>query len=270
VTTFAAAMEAYRDGARLDDCRSLPLEGAAPGEATAMCVGSYEPADTHRTDIILSSLNPNVTCRTRIWDQEISFQGRFGLIVTHGWKLTSMTLAGGGHISYGDRRLEAPPNFRGRITGTESEQDAIIVSVDAEAPGPELVGRKVIISGEDYVCPAVYTIEAVQPAGEGAWRLKLNMPLLVARGVVGSVEGGAFSSRTPVMKLRVNPGLFNGKVIRSSPEAAEARLNTAREGAFTLADPGRTGEFTAGGEYFVYDIGIGDSVEVVSEASMEL
>ena len=99
------------------------------------------------------------------------------------------------------------------------------------------------ISGT-WTGPAGSQVGAVQPAGEGAWRLKLNMPLLVARGVVGSVEGGAFSSRTPVMKLRVNPGLFNGKVIRSSPEAAEARLNTAREGAFTLADPAFRGTVT--------------------------
>ncbi|MFH1268493.1 MAG: hypothetical protein ABIK89_22450, partial [Planctomycetota bacterium] len=77
-------------------------------------------------------------------------------------------------------------------------------------------------------------------------------------------ESGAFATRTPVMKLRVNPGLFNGKPARSASSGPEHRLKTATEGAFVLSDPGALSEFSAGGEYIVYDVGAGDRAEMVS------
>ena len=69
------------------------------------------------------------------------------------------------------------------------------------------------------------------------------------------------------MKLRVNPGLFNGKPVRNAPGGPEHRLKSATEGAFVLSDPGRLSDFAVGGEYIVYDVGTGDRAAVISLGS---
>lgn len=96
------------------------------------------------------------------------------------------------------------------------------------------------------------------------------MPLLVGWGRVGAVDAarGSFASATPLLKLRFNAGLFGGKRVRAKAEnaAPECRLKSASEGAFTVDDPAGLKAFAPGGEYFVYDVGPGDVVEVVPAA----
>jgi hypothetical protein len=126
-----------------------------------------------------------------------------------------------------------------------------------------------LVRNQNYGYPSVCTIQKVEKADDGLWRLTLNLPLIVARGRIGAVnrQSGIFSSATPVMKLRVNPGLFDGKVVCTDPGSEEYRLRTATESAFQLADPASLPSFRAGGEYLVIDVGVGDQVEVVSQAS---
>ena len=68
------------------------------------------------------------------------------------------------------------------------------------------------------------------------------------------------------MKLRVNRGLFDGKRVRvqSRSDRPAHVLKTATESAFVLADSSALEDFHPGGEYIVYDVGVGDRVEVVA------
>ncbi|MGD9496947.1 MAG: hypothetical protein AB7Y46_11655 [Armatimonadota bacterium] len=75
-------------------------------------------------------------------------------------------------------------------------------------------------------------------------------------------QAGSFASHTPVMKLRVTPGLFDGKLV-SVDGGPLRRLRAATEAAFVLAEPGALGMPALGQSYAVYDVGPGDQIEVV-------
>jgi hypothetical protein len=163
---------------------------------------------------------------------------------------------------------------RGKIVATDVERPALIVRLDENsAPLTAAAASQfALVHNDAYACPAVYDLAGVEPQADGLWRLNLTMPLVVARGVVGSVasDAGSFASRTPVMKLRVNPGLFNGKRVRPrlANDTPEHALKTASESAFALADAAGLADFPVGGEYVVLDVGAGDTVEIVSVAAL--
>lgn len=74
-------------------------------------------------------------------------------------------------------------------------------------------------------------------------------------------DDGSFASTTPIMKLRYNAGLFDGKLV-SLDGGPPARLHSATESAFVLDEPG-VATPVAGQPYVVYDVGPGDAVEIV-------
>jgi len=121
------------------------------------------------------------------------------------------------------------------------------------------------VRNPSYGYTSVYTVQKVETLSAGSCRLTLNMPLLVARGIIRSVDEkqASFASQTPLMKLRVNKGLFDGKPVRPAPAGKEWRLKSATEQAFVLQDAKGLPSFPAGGSYVVCDTGVGDEVEVV-------
>ncbi|MFH1918427.1 MAG: hypothetical protein ABIP48_00875, partial [Planctomycetota bacterium] len=275
-TAFAAVIEAERFDLPVTSVAPMtitepPLGPNEAGNVVAFRVTTSRPQSGERTDYFLSSLDPAAAVVAEVDGVRVTLNGRFGLVTTRGGRVTSLNLVGGGSLTCGEKRLDLPPDFRGEVAKSEPDSSSLLIRVNpgGPSPSPELVGRHLLMTRPDYVCPSVYEITEVEPAGEALWRFRLNMPLAVARGVVKSVdaESGAFATRTPVMKLRVNPGLFNGKPVQSASSGPEHRLKTATEGAFVLSDPGVLSDFSAGGEYIVYDVGAGDRAEVVSFSS---
>jgi hypothetical protein len=221
-----------------------------------------------RVDYVLSALDaaPRVA---ELDGVRVEFSGRFGLVTTRNGKVTSLACVGGS-MACGGRRVAAPRTVRGRIVSTDVEQSALVVQVDAADMKPT-PGAHILVRNERFVTPAVYEIVKVEKLKADTYRLTVNMPLTLARGVVGSVDTarGSFASRTPVMKLRVNRGLFDGKRVRPrlANNAPEFLLKSATESAFELADASGVKHFPAGSEYVVLDVGAGDIVEIVYDVS---
>jgi hypothetical protein len=241
------------------------------GAAVALRVETVDTEGRARSDIVVSALEADTARTVQAPEGRVEFQGRYGLVRVKQGKVAELMLVGGGKLACGGKRLDLPGDFRGQITATNVEKAAVAVRPDpgSAPPSAEMVGRKLLVRNPAYVCPAVYTIEKVEKVDPQTWRVSLNMPLLIARGVVGSVnaEAGTFASCTPIMKLRVNAGLFDGRPVRAAVKGKEYRLKSASEAAFQPAERVALSEFKAGGEYFVYDIGAGDAVEVVAEGA---
>ena len=160
-----------------------------------------------------------------------------------------------------------------RVVEVRPETDTIIIEpVDGGIPPSErMIGRHIRLDGEGYVCPSTYTLTGIEPAGENRWALSLNMTQTLAHGVIKSVDAaaGAFATQTPVMKLRVNPGLFNGKPVQAG-DGPSRRLSTATEAAFALADAAVIGEFRPDQTYTVYDVGVGDILTLIDYTGTEV
>ncbi len=271
-TIFASVIEVFRTEARVLKVERVQLDSEAAGpltgaDAVALRVTSVALDGTRREDIVISALRGEVLRSGTVGGTKLSFQGRFGLVATRDGKALAMSLVGGGQLTFGASRLDGKGNVLGTVKGVEPGEDAVLIELRAGSPKPseELVGRPVRIANPEYACPAVFTIAGVEDVGDEVWRLRLNMTLTLAHGNIGGVDAaeGSFASSTPVMKLRVNSGLFNGKCVRSSPEAAQHRLTTATEGAFKPADAKALADFSPDGTYTVYDVGVGDEVEIV-------
>ena len=82
-----------------------------------------------------------------------------------------------------------------------------------------MIGRHISPRRRGLRAPSTYTLTVSSRRGE-RWAL-LNMTQTLAHGVIKSV-GRRAPSPTPVMKLRVNPGLFDGN--RFGPATAHAEV----------------------------------------------
>ncbi|HOX37269.1 MAG TPA: heparinase II/III family protein [Candidatus Brocadiia bacterium] len=274
-SVFASVIEATRGGPRVTAVDAVPVAsetGATEmSDVAALRVKSSDPEGGERVDYVISAMNPEIGRVIQDDATSIKFKGRFGLVTIRGGKVGSLSLVGGGHIECGGRKLELLGDIRGEIVEVDAGGDAIRIALPPGAPAPsaDMVGRRIIVTNPAFVCPSVYTITRVEDAGNETWRIGLNMPIAVARGVAREVdaENGSFSTRTPVMKLRVNPGLFDGKIVRSLPDGEALRLKNATEEAFRLADPSAIGQFKSGGEYIVQDVGVGDRIEIISQGA---
>ena len=269
---FASVIEVFRTEARVLKVERVQLDSEAAGaltgaDAVALRVTTVALDGTRREDIVISALRDEVVRSGTVGGTNLTFQGRFGLVATRDGEAPAMSLVGGGQLTFGDSRLDGKGSVLGTVKGVEPAEDAVLIELRGGSPKPseDLVGRPVRITNPQYACPAVFTITGVEQVGADIWRLRLNMTLTLAHGNIGDVDAakGSFTSSTPVMKLRVNPGLFNGKCVRSSPEAAQHRLTTATEGELKLADPKALADFSPDGTYTVYDVGVGDEVEIV-------
>ncbi|MBU0609190.1 MAG: hypothetical protein KKI08_14990, partial [Armatimonadetes bacterium] len=270
ISTFAAVFEATSRPPVVRSVTEMPVTApdAKPGEVTALLVETEGPVGLRR-DVIISSVNPDESAerRVKLGNQEMIFRGRFAVLRSVGNRFTSGMMVGGGDLATTNFSLKLPGTYRGQITAANAEQSAIAVKAapGSSSPGPRMVGRKLLVRNPSYGYTSVYTIQKVEALPGGAYRLTLNMPLVVARGVIRSVaeQQSSFASQTPLMKLRVNKGLFDGKPVRPSPAGKEWRLKSATEQAFVLQDAKGLPSFPAGGSYVVCDIGVGDEVEVV-------
>jgi len=271
ISTFAAVFEATSRPSVVRSVSELPVTApdAKPGEVTALLVETETSNGQFRRDVIISSVNPDETAerRVKLGNQEIIFKGRFAVLRSVGDRFTSGMMVGGGALTAEGCSLKLAGTYRGQITAANAEQSAIAVKAAPGSPSldAKMVGRKLLVRNPSYGYTSVYTVQKVEALPGGAYRLTLNMPLLVARGVIRSVDTAtaSFASQTPLMKLRVNKGLFDGKPVRPAPAAKEWRLKSATEQAFVLQDAKGLPNFPAGGSYVVCDIGVGDEVEVV-------
>jgi hypothetical protein len=269
-TTFVAVMEAVRNAPRVTALKTLSVTPTAEG-VVALQVDALDADGQPRTDIILSALDEGEPYSVDGPGGPVDFQGRFGIATLREGKVTGLMLVGVGRLACAGRMIEQPAAVRGVVKQALVAESALDVELDTgSAPASEeLIGRRLLVTNPAFVCPAVYTVTRVEQAGGGLWRLGLNMPLVLARGVVSTIsqDGASFASRTPVMKLRVNPGLFDGKLVRKTLDGPEYRLRTATEAAFTPEDPAAVRDFQPGDEYLVCDVGVGDRVEVVPHRS---
>ncbi len=269
--TFAGVMETFRDNPKVKSIDAMNLTPAEDhpenGKAVLRAVAARVSAGD-RVDYVFSALDTRR--RTAELDGfKIVFSGRFGLVTTKQGKITSISCVGGS-IECGGKRVSAPTTVRGEIVQTEIEKDTLLVQVPPGTPLPA-PGSQLIVRNPAYIAASVYEITSVKKVTGGRWSIHVNMPFLLARGIVKSIamSTNSFSSRTPVMKLRVNAGLFDGKCVRSllSDSAPEYRLTTASEAALTLSSNKGLSSFPAGGEYVVLDVGKGDTIEIVGSAN---
>lgn len=279
-STFITVLEATNQAPRVRKIEAVEVSAEgdnppAPGELAAFVVVTEGRDGKVRRDLIISNRSAQdwKGRSLKFGGKDVYFEGRFALLRELDGKLVTGMLAGGRKLAYDGKRLELPGTFHGHIMSANTEKNAIAVKVDkgSQVPTKDFVGRKLIVRNPAYGYVSVYTIEQVEALGGGLYRLLLNLPLVVARGVIDTVDAatGAFASQTPVMKLRVNPGLFDGKVVRTSAAGREWRLKSAAEGAFMPLDARALAEFPAGGSYVVFDLGVGDTVEVVLSGVMK-
>jgi heparinase II/III-like protein/F5/8 type C domain-containing protein len=271
-TLFAAVIEAPQERPRVTKVESMPVGQPTSAsleacDTVALRVTTIDSQGEPRVDYVISAMDETAEQTIESDLGPIQFKGLFALVATRDKRVASLTLVGGGHLSCGRKRLEMPGAIRGQIVTADVEGDSLVVRLDAGStvPSKSSLGQKLLVTNPAFVCSSVYTIAGCEPAEQGTCRLKLNMPLTVARGVIKSVDSanGTFATRTPVMKLRVNPGLFNGKWVRAAPGRKAHRLKSATEAAFVLANPAGIHDFAAGREYLVGDVGVGDRIEVI-------
>jgi len=264
LSTFVAVIEAHQGQSRVMSVDAVSLPDDASGTVAIRVV------TPSRTDYVLSAMDATTLRTAEIEDARVPFRGRFGFVSTPRGDGARLGLVGAGSIQYRDGHLGSPGDVRGTTAAIDLEGDALIAELDPDSPTPgnDIIGRHLLVHNPAFICPAVYEITGVSRQADGNWRFGLNMPLAVARGTVRSVDRrkGAFATRTPVMKLRVNRGLFDGKRVRvqSRSDRPAHVLKTATESAFVLADSSALEDFHPGGEYIVYDVGVGDRVEVVA------
>lgn len=270
-TAFVAVIEAFQRDAVVTKVEALPVTPAGAADAVAVRVTTTDAQGRARTDVVVSALDPAVARTIDTGGGSLDFRGRFGLLRSREGRPVGMSLAGGGSFRCGGKRLDLPGDLRARITALKPETDSVVVQLAPGSPAPDAkwVGRKLMIRGAGYQGVAVYTLMGVTKVGTG-WRLKLNLPLLIARGKVGSVDAGAgtFGSETPVMKLSVTPKLFDGKTVRAGTKGQWLRLKSATREAFQPADPQALKQFSPGTEYYVYDLGPGDEVTMLSAGAV--
>lgn len=277
-SVFVAVVEPFAMGPRVRSVERVQLVGGADGplaaaDAVALRVVTDLPGGRSREDIILAALEPEPLRTAHVNGAAIRFQGRFGVIATRGGEILGLSLVGGGELHYADAELTGEGDLSANVVEVRPETDTIIIEpADGSIPPSErMIGRHIRLDGEGYVCPSTYTLTGIEPAGENRWALRLNMTQTLAHGVIKSVDAaaGAFATQTPVMKLRVNPGLFNGKPVRAG-DGPMHRLSTATEAAFALADAAVVGEFRPDQTYTVYDVGVGDTLTLIDYTGTEV
>lgn len=277
-SAFLTVLEAVDGPSCVTGMQRLDITPSGDGtlsdcDAVAMRVEATDSTGP-RVDYILSALDSETIRQVEVDGHTIRFRGAFGLVTTRAGAPTGLMLVGGGELACDGRTLSSPGNLTGQVATVDPSAPAIAVRLDdrCPTPGAELVGAKIKLENAGYVCPAVYTVTSVEALPGGLWRLGLNMPVTVARGGIASVDAGdaSFATRTPVMKLRMNPGIFDGKLARALPDGTPVRLTTATESAFVLADPAAISDFRPGGEYEILDVGVGDRFTIVTHRSLTL
>jgi len=277
-SAFLTVLEAVDGPSCVTGMQRLDITPSGDGtlsdcDAVAMRVEATDSTGP-RVDYILSALDSETIRQVEVDGHTIRFRGAFGLVTTRAGAPTGLMLVGGGELACDGRTLSSPGNLTGQVATVDPSAPAIAVRLDdrCPTPGAELVGAKIKLENEGYVCPAVYTVTSVEALPGGLWRLGLNMPVTVARGGIASVDAGdaSFATRTPVMKLRMNPGIFDGKLARALPDGTLVRLRTATESAFVLANPAAISDFRPGGEYEILDVGVGDRFTIVTHRSLTL
>jgi len=270
-SAFVSVIEAFRNKPRvtaIDPMVIAPAGDATPDGRARLSAVAVRVKAGDRVDYLLGALD----AKPRVAELDgvrVEFSGRFGLVSTRGGKVTGLSCVGGS-IACGDQRVQAQPTVKGKILNTEIPQSVLIVHT-TDARMQPLPGEYLLVQNRHFIAPAVYGIVKADKVKANIWRIQVNLPLTIARGIVGRVDTahGAFASRTPVMKLRVNPGLFDGKRVRPrlTGNVPEFLLKSATESAFELADPEGIKAFPKGGEYIVLDVGAGDEVEIVRSAA---
>jgi hypothetical protein len=268
-SVFCAVIEAALGSLRVRRLERLePQGGGDPGLAVLRVVSEPAPGRT-RVDTVFSAGTEIGHAEFAGDTGRLSFRGRFGLVASEDGKVTAMMLVGAGHLACGEQRLDLPAAVRGHVVDLVPGQPELLLRLAPGSASPEgRAGQTVLIRRPEYLCPATYTLLGVTVAGPDTWRLRLSMPFVLARGVIREVNRaqGSFATRTPVMKLRVNPGLFDGKPVAFAGQPGLVRLRTASEEAFVPAESAALAEVAPGGEYTVYDVGPGDELELVPMA----
>ncbi len=245
------------------------MSGSSSGDQTvALRIQAINRQGELRTDIAVAAIDGENPHTFNAEGLTVTSVGRFGLVTLERGMVKSMMLAGGRRLSCAGASMELPGDFHGRVVRVSPTDRTVVIRPDsASLSARPQIGQKVLFRNPGYGYPSVYTLEGIERGDEGLVRLTVNMPLIVARGRIGEVntKASSFSSSTSVMKMRVVPRLFDGRVVRVDSTSEGYRLASATESAMVLADPSHLKAFSPGGEYSIQDIGEGDDAEVVSQ-----
>jgi hypothetical protein len=149
------------------------------------------------------------------------------------------------------------------VESVDPAGDAVVVSLssgDALAEGDLIVFRN-----PACICNSSAGVGRVETLRGGRFRVNLSLSLNLSEGVVRSIERGAFTTDTCMTKLKVCPGLFDGKAVYSGG-TRRGVLKAATEGRFTLTDPSAGAGLKAGDRFLVCDLDAGDEFEVMRSA----
>ncbi len=274
-SVFAGVLEATRSAARVRQVTRLAIVPAGHGEhadcdAVALRIDSADGRGP-RVDYLLSALDDTVLRQVAVDGMQVAFRGRFGFVTRRDGQVTDLVLLGGGELACGGQRITSPGNVGGAVVRSDTVARTLTLRTPpgGPAPTPAMVGRHLLVRAASSAYPSVYQVVSVAAAGADLWTLGVNMPFALAWGAIERVDpaGGVVVSRPPVMKLSVNPGLFDGKLVRAVPDGTPVRLKSAVDKSFVLADREGIDQFRAGGEYEVLDVGAGDSIEIVAQTA---
>jgi hypothetical protein len=166
-----------------------------------------------RTDYLMLRLDESGPCTATVADRPVAVDGRLARITVHQDRPAELHLICGRWLSFGKTRVDAGRAPAGEVLSLALGDGEGKVTVSSEVP--PVPGDVVLFRNAAYPCNSSYEIGSVAELGPGRFALGLGLSLVLSEGRVLSVDpdARAFVTDTCLTKLRMCPGLFDGKAV---------------------------------------------------------
>jgi hypothetical protein len=191
----------------------------------------------------------------------VSMSGEWAFVEVRSGRVSRVQTVGVTALTFGRLRLEGQAGPSGTVEAIDVAGRSLLVASGASLPvGDALKGQTLLIGNPGYICNSSYPISNVEAEGKGRYRIHVpELSFLLSEGQVKrvDVEAGTLETDTPMLKLEVVQGLFDGKVVSSVEGEAGPRLRAAEKGRLVLAASDDTWAFDDK-PFYVYDVGPDD------------
>lgn len=220
-----------------------------------------------RMDYLFRRTEEVPACVSEIHGERVEFDAVFARITLHDSGKRELHLIQGSCLKFGEEVLQGPAIPRGRVESVDPAGEAMVISLSSGDALAE--GDLVVFRNPAYLCASSAEVRCAEALGGGRFRVALSLSLNLSEGVVRSVEGDAFTSDTCMTKLKVCPGLFDGKAVYVNG-ARRGVLKRATEGRFVFSNPSAAAGLKAGDRFLVCDLDAGDDLEGMKSADLTL
>ncbi|OGG53441.1 MAG: hypothetical protein A3F84_12710 [Candidatus Handelsmanbacteria bacterium RIFCSPLOWO2_12_FULL_64_10] len=256
-TVYVAVLEPFQGHPFIRSVEPLTVSG---GVGAKVCVDG-------RTDYLFRKTEEVLACASEIDGRRVEFDAAFARITLHDSGKRELHLIQGSYLKFGEEVLQGPAIPRGRVEAVHLTDDSLTVSLSSGEGLAE--GDLIVFRNPACICNSSAGVKTVERLDANRLKVGLSLSLNLSEGVVQSVEGDAFTSDTCMTKLKVCPGLFDGKAVYVNG-VRRGVLKTATEGRFAFADPSAGAGLKAGDRFLVCDLDVGDEVEGMRSADLTL